>query len=118
MHLHAKLPSCQRAFFRGEEPKKTHLVRLLSILEVELVQSFYMIAGERDRHKHCLLLAKAREALERVARLWAHPRTRPHLRLPHEAVGIRVAQTVHHGRDRRGDLEHVRVAAVDDRHGE
>ena len=96
--------------------KKAHLVRLLSILEVEFVQRFYMIAGEGDRHEHHMLLAKAREALERVYCLRAHPRTRPDLRLPHEAVGIRVAQAVHHGRNRRGDLEHVRVAAVDDGH--
>ena len=92
-------------------------MRLLSILEVELVQSFYMIASERDRYEHRALLAESREALERVARLRSHPCTRPDLRLPHEAVGIRVAQTVHHSRDRRGNLEHVRVAAVDDGHG-
>src|SRR6266702_181468 len=51
---------------KKKKKKKAHLVRLLSILEVEFVQRFYMIAGEGDRHEHHMLLAKAREALERA----------------------------------------------------
>ena len=93
-------------------------MRLLPILKIELVQCFYMIAGERNRHKHDALLAEPCETLERVIRLWSQPRTRPNLGLPHEAVGIRMAQAVHHGCNGRRNLEHIRVPAVDDGHRE
>ena len=77
-----------------------------------------MIARERDGHEHSALLVEAHETIEGVDRLRAHRRTGPDLGLPYEAVGIRVAQTVHHRYHGRGNLEHVRVAPVDDVHWE
>jgi hypothetical protein len=77
-----------------------------------------VIARECDRYKHDALLAQARESLEGVYRLWAHPCSRPNLGLPYETVGIRVTQAIHHGCNASGNLEHIRVATVDDGHWE
>jgi hypothetical protein len=77
-----------------------------------------VIARERDGHEHGALLAETRVTLEGVYGLRPHPRAGPDLGLPHEAVGIRVSQAIHHRRHRRGNLEHVRVAPVDDGHWE
>jgi hypothetical protein len=87
-------------------------MRLLPIFEIELVECLYVITRECDRNKHNTLLAEARETLERVHRLWAHPRAWPDLRLPYKAVGIRVSQAIHHSRNGRGDLENIWVAVV------
>ena len=75
-----------------------------------------MIARKCDRNEHSTLLAETRETLERVAGLWAHPSARPNLGLPHKAIGVRVSQAAHHSCDGSGNLKHIRIAAVDDRH--
>lgn len=95
-----------------------HLTGLLPIFKIELVQSFDVIARECDRHKHDALLAEARESLEGIFCLWSHPCTRPNLGLPYEAVGVCMTQAVHHRRNACGNLEHIRVATVDDGHWE
>lgn len=89
---------------------------LLDVLEVDLVQRLDVVARERDGHDDRAFAAEAREALDRLPRLHAHPRRGPHLRLPDEPVGVRVPEAAHDGGDGRCDFGHVWVSAVHDRH--
>jgi hypothetical protein len=65
---------------------------------VELVQRFYVIAGDCDRHEHSALLAEPRETLGRVAGLRAQPSARVYLGTATRA-----------GRDSRGPDEPSRL---------
>ncbi len=120
MHLYTELSSHSVPSVTPlmERAKMAHLTCLLPIFKIELVQSFDVIARECDRYKHDALLAEARESLEGISRLWSHPRARPNLGLPYEAVGIRMTQAIHHRCNARGNLEHIWVATVDDGHRE
>lgn len=85
---------------------------LLDVLEIQFVQRLDMVACERDRHEHHLLLPKSGETLDCLARLHAHPRRRPNLGLPDKPIRIRVAEAVHDCGDCSRHLENVGVAAV------
>jgi hypothetical protein len=103
---------------QDERRVRSHLASLLPIFEIQFVQRLYVIARKCDRDKHDTLLAETRETLERVAGLWANPGARPNLGLPHKAVRICMSQAIHHSCDGSGNLEHIRIAAVDDGHWE
>lgn len=100
-----------------EKEKRTNLLGLLEVFEIQLEQGLDVIAGESDRDQEQVVLALLRVSLDGIARLRAQPRRRTNLTLPDETVGVAVTEAVHDGRNGRANLGGVRVTAVDDGHG-
>lgn len=91
---------------------------LMNNLQIQLMQSLDMITRKRNRHEHHLLDSLLHVPLHGLTRLGAQPRRRAHLTLPHQAEGILHAQLHHNSVNGGRDFRRVRVATVDDRHGE
>lgn len=70
---------------------RTHLVRFFLQLDIELIERLNMIARERDRHNHGILVTLFGPPLDGIAGLGAQPRARSDLALPRQTV--RVAPT-------------------------
>jgi hypothetical protein len=87
-------------------------------LLVQLVQRLNVVTGEGNGDQQHVCLALLHQALDRVRCLCAQPWLRADLRLPHKTVLVLHAESLHDSVDGRSHFGRVRIATVDDRHGQ
>ena len=100
------------------DARHAQLFRFLQVLQIQLEQGLDVVGREGDGDEQEVVVLLLGVTFDDVGRLRAQPRRRTDLGLPDEPVRVRVAERVHDGVHGGADFGGVRVASVDDGHGQ